>query len=145
MPKATGTDFDHDLGVVALLDQLAILVQQSLMQRDDHVILVDAVQVLRVDEDLGVRDRRQIDFIERLIRGGREQQLLDTGASSIGLLRSDAARPTAPAQSATTKIQRRDFMARPRREFDGTGREIGEKSRRGVDARSACGLFLYRP
>ena len=64
--------------------------ENAMPDRGQDVLLVDAVDVLLFEEHVLAGQRTEVDLVERLVDGGRKQQLLGGGAGSVRRLRSRA-------------------------------------------------------
>ena len=61
------------------------------MYADDDVVLIDAVEVFRLDIDGGAADGPPIDTVQRVIDGAGDEELFQAGAGSVGTFDRGAA------------------------------------------------------
>lgn len=57
--------------------------QQAMTGRGDDVVLVDAVHIFLLQKDICPGKVTEVDFVERLVHGIRQQQLLDRRSGRI--------------------------------------------------------------
>src|SRR5262249_2717456 len=89
-PDASAPNFHDGAGVLGLGRDRGAGLQQFVADRTHDVALVDAIEILFLDEDRRAGEGRKVDLVERLIDGVRDQKLFRGGPGRVRLFRGGA-------------------------------------------------------
>ncbi len=81
----TAAEFDGDIGVFRLIYQRAAGGEEALMDADDDVVFVDAVEVFGFDVDGCAADGSPVNAVEGMIDGAGDKELFQPGAGGVAI------------------------------------------------------------